>query len=141
MPTNDEDEDDCWSREQEEMLVSWAEKAAGLRWLHMESQKHYKTINDILSLPVIVITTVAGVSSFVSNACNPAWNIVFAVVNLSGTVLVAAQRYLDPSTNAGAHEQIASDYSKVMHILVAHLYTKLGNSDFSCCCSSTVRLH
>lgn len=108
-----DDSEDQWTSEQELMLVSWAEKAAGLRWLHMESQKHYKTINDILSLPVIVITTVAGVSSFVSNTCNPAWNIVFAVVNLSGTVLVAAQRYLDPATNAGAHEQVASDYSKL----------------------------
>lgn len=108
-----QDDDDSWTAEQEVMLVAWGEKAAGLRWLHMESQKHYKTVNDCLSLPVIVITTLAGVSSFVSNACNPAWNIVFAVVNLSGTVLVAAQRYLDPATNAGAHEQIASDYSKV----------------------------
>ena len=114
MPLLPEDEDDDrWTLEQEQMLVSWAEKSAGLRWLHMESQKHYKTINDILSLPVIVITTVAGVSSFVSNACNPVWNIVFAVVNLSGTVLVAAQRYLDPSTNAGAHEQLAADHSKL----------------------------
>lgn len=106
------DADDQWSSEQESLLASWAEKSAGLRWLHMESQKHYKTINDCLSLPVIVITTVAGVSSFVNNDCSPAWNIVFAIVNLSGTILVAAQRYLDPSTNAGAHEQIASDYSK-----------------------------
>ncbi len=28
-----------WTREQEELLAEWAEKASGYRWLHSRSEK------------------------------------------------------------------------------------------------------
>jgi hypothetical protein len=49
-----------WCEKQEKLLRSWAERAAGYRWLHNHARLHYKKQNDYLSYPSIVIASITG---------------------------------------------------------------------------------
>jgi len=41
-----------WCDKQEKLLVRWAEKAAGYRWLHNHARLFYK--NDMITCPIQV---------------------------------------------------------------------------------------
>ena len=53
-----------WCPKQEKLLIGWAEKAAGYRWLHNYSRMFYKKQNDWLSYPCIIISSITGVGGF-----------------------------------------------------------------------------
>ena len=53
-----------WSDEQEKILKIWAEKAAGSRWLHEHSARHYRRLNNRFVYPQIILSTLAGVGGF-----------------------------------------------------------------------------
>jgi hypothetical protein len=61
-----------WCEKQEKLLKSWAERAAGYRWLHNHARLHYKKQNDYLSYPSIVIASITGVGGFA--VLNPSGN-------------------------------------------------------------------
>ena len=42
---------DGWCEKQERLLIKWAEKAAGYRWLHNHARLYYKKQNDWLAYP------------------------------------------------------------------------------------------
>ncbi|BCV07174.1 MAG: hypothetical protein Ct9H90mV1_1460 [Prasinovirus sp.] len=53
-----------WCPKQEKLLIGWAEKAAGYRWLHNHARMFYKKQNDWLSYPCIIISSITGVGGF-----------------------------------------------------------------------------
>ena len=61
-----------WCEKQEQLLVRWAEKAAGYRWLHNHSRLYYKKQHDYLSYPSIIIASITGVGGFA--VLNPSGN-------------------------------------------------------------------
>jgi len=110
-----------------------AEKAAGLRWLHMQASKREKLWNDLLSVPVVVTSTLAGLGQLSANSCGKTLTVLLTIVNLASAVLISAQRYLSPGEKASTHAAIAADYSKVRFLLffflVPMLYKPLDNVD------------
>lgn len=67
MPDNIED----WSPECEELLADWSEIATCYSWLHNYSQRKYKRKYHSLQLPIIVLSTLTGVSSFATEGYIP----------------------------------------------------------------------
>lgn len=67
MPDNIED----WSPECEELLADWSEIASCYAWLHNYSQRKYKRKYHSLQLPIIVLSTLTGVSSFATEGYIP----------------------------------------------------------------------
>ena len=67
MPENIED----WSPECEELLADWSEIATCYSWLHNYSQRKYKRKYHSLQLPIIVLSTLTGVSSFATEGYIP----------------------------------------------------------------------
>ncbi len=59
-----QDEQCEWCEKQEKLLIKWAEKAAGYRWLHNHARLFYKKQNDWLAYPSIVIASLTGVGGF-----------------------------------------------------------------------------
>ena len=59
-----QDEQCEWCEKQEKLLIKWAEKAAGYRWLHNHARLFYKQQNDWLSYPSIIIASITGVGGF-----------------------------------------------------------------------------
>jgi len=56
-----------WSDQQEQLLITWAEKASGYAWLHQRSIKLFKRRNLYLSIPATIFGYVAGVTILLSN--------------------------------------------------------------------------
>ena len=52
-----------WSDELENILKSLAEKSLCYSWLHDQSEKKFNKLNQYLSLPVIILSTVSWTTS------------------------------------------------------------------------------
>ena len=124
MPQNSpflQDDDDVWDERDELLLLTWAEKAAGLRWLHVEAGKLQSYLNDALSVPVVILSALAGLGSITNNACSGWIGVAFTVINLANATLVSFQRYSEPGQKASTHKAIAADYSKLYRSVAQQL--------------------
>lgn len=59
---------DSWNDDYENLLTSWGEKAAGLRFMHGNSSSYWRGISNTLTLYSIVATTVASAASLVAGS-------------------------------------------------------------------------
>lgn len=117
---------DCtWCDKQEKLLVKWAEKAAGYRWLHNHSRLYFKKQNDYLSYPSIIIASITGVGGFA--VLNPSGNenvstdtqtriilvqYFFAFLNVLGGILTSISKFSQSSTLIEAHSSMGVQWSK-----------------------------
>jgi hypothetical protein len=114
-----------WCEKQEKLLKSWAERAAGYRWLHNHSRLHYKKQNDWLAYPSIIIASITGVGGFA--VLNPSGNedvsmetknkimivqYMFAFLNVLAGILTSISKFSQSSTLADAHSLMCVQYSK-----------------------------
>ena len=56
-----------WTSQQEQLLVTWAEKASGYAWLHTRSINYFKHRNLYISVPASVFGNIAGATTLLSN--------------------------------------------------------------------------
>lgn len=114
-----------WCDKQEKLLKSWAERAAGYRWLHNHARLHFKRQNDYLSYPSIVISSITGVGGFA--VLNPSGNdnvpqhvknkimivqYFFAFLNVIGGILTSIGKFSQSSTLSDSHSLMCVQYSK-----------------------------
>ena len=114
-----------WCDKQEKLLKSWAQRAAGYRWLHNHARLHYKKQNDYLSYPSIVIASITGVGGFA--VLNPSGNedldpstrtkimivqYFFAFLNVIGGILTSISKFSQSSTLSENHSVMCVQYSK-----------------------------
>jgi hypothetical protein len=119
------DETHRWCDKQEKLLKSWAERAAGYRWLHNHARLHYKRQNDYLSYPSIVIASITGVGGFA--VLNPSGNedldpstrnkimivqYFFAFLNVLAGILTSIGKFSDSGRLAERHSVMCVQYSK-----------------------------
>lgn len=118
---------DCeWCDKQENLLVKWAEKAAGYRWLHNHARLYYKRQNDWLSYPSIVIASITGVGGFA--VLNPSGSedvspenknrimiiqYVFAFLNVLGGILTSISKFSQSLPLSEAHSSMCVQWSKL----------------------------
>ena len=55
--------ENVWSEEQEKLLKKWADYAASYRWLHDRTQIKYSSYNNLITIPVIVLSSISGTAS------------------------------------------------------------------------------
>ena len=114
-----------WCDKQEKLLKSWAERAAGYRWLHNHARLHFKKQNDYLSYPSIVIASITGVGGFA--VLNPSGNdnldpstrtkimivqYMFAFLNVIGGILTSIGKFSQSLSLSEAHSVMCVQYSK-----------------------------
>jgi hypothetical protein len=114
-----------WCEKQENLLVKWAEKAAGYRWLHNHARLYYKNQNDWLSYPSIVIASITGVGGFA--VLNPSGSedvspenknrimiiqYVFAFLNVLGGILTSISKFSQSLPLSEAHSSLCVQWSK-----------------------------
>src|SRR5210317_2096357 len=118
--------DDCeWCDRQEKLLIKWAEKAAGYRWLHNHARLFYKKQNDWLAYPSIVIASITGVGGFA--VLNPSGNedvsedtknnimiiqYFFAFLNVLGGILTSISKFSQSLPLSEAHSTMCVQWSK-----------------------------
>jgi hypothetical protein len=63
-----------WTKEQEELMAGWSDKAACYRWLHDRCEKKYSKLNMGITIPVIILSTLTGTANFALDGFIPADN-------------------------------------------------------------------
>ena len=138
-----DEESHRWCDKQEKLLKSWAERAAGYRWLHNHARLHFKRQNDYLSYPSIVISSITGVGGFA--VLNPSGNdnvpqhvknkimivqYFFAFLNVIGGILTSIGKFSQSSTLSDSHSLMCVQYSKFYRNIDMEL--SLDEKDRSC---------
>jgi hypothetical protein len=53
-----------WTKQQENLMAEWADKAGCYRWLHDRCEKKYSALNMGITIPVIILSTLTGTANF-----------------------------------------------------------------------------
>lgn len=116
---------DGWCEKQEKLLIKWAEKAAGYRWLHNHARLYYKKQNDWLAYPSIVIASITGVGGFA--VLNPSGNdgvssetktrimivqYFFAFLNVIAGILSSISKFSQSLPLSESHSLMCVSWSK-----------------------------
>ena len=113
-----------WCPKQENLLVGWAEKAAGYRWLHNNSRMIYKKQNDWLSYPCIIISSITGVGGFAVLSPNDqtmsdskkqqiiAVQYFFAFLNVLAGILTSVSKFNNSTKMMETHSAMCVQWSK-----------------------------
>ena len=107
---------DSWSKEQEQILKIWAEKAAGYRWLHEKAGRHYRRLNNNLTYPQIVLSTLAGVGGFGISSATDGYSMAYygyiiAVVNIMTALLISLQKFMMAAEKSENHTAIGRQFA------------------------------
>lgn len=121
----DEQVNCLWCEKQEKLLIRWAEKGAGYRWLHNHSRLFFKKQNDWLAYPSIVIASITGVGGFA--VLNPSGNdgvssetktriiIIqygFACLNVLAGILSSISKFSQSLSLSEGHSAMCIQWSK-----------------------------
>jgi hypothetical protein len=63
-----------WTKEQENLMAEWSDKAGCYRWLHDRCEKKYSQLNMFITIPVIILSTLTGTANFALDGFIPADN-------------------------------------------------------------------
>lgn len=77
-----------WSRDQEELLAEWSDKAACYRWLHDRTEKRFSWYNAVFTIPVIILSTLTGTANFGMDSIFPPEFAGYAQLGIGGVSLI-----------------------------------------------------
>ena len=68
-----------WTEEQEQLLITWAEKASGYAWLHSHSVNLYRHRNLAIAIPGSLFGYIAGSVTLLGHDTDNNWKTVLVV--------------------------------------------------------------
>ena len=109
---------ESWTNEVENLLKEWSEKASCFRWLHNQSEKKYRRRYYMFSIPVIILSTLAGacsvgLSSYVPEEKQEAGSAVIGGVNIFTGILGTLQNFLGVAELMESHRSAGVSWSKL----------------------------
>lgn len=115
-----------WSSQFENLIASEAERARGLAWIHMRSEQKFTFKNNIIAIPVIVLSTLAGTASVGSSSLFPEGDqklgsIIIGLVSIGVGILNTISSYFSFSRRAEAHRIAYLAYSKLFSEIAVEL--------------------
>jgi len=137
-----QDEQCEWCEKQEKLLIKWAEKAAGYRWLHNHARLFYKRQNDWLAYPSIVIASITGVGGFA--VLNPSGNdgvsdetknnimiiqYFFAFLNVLAGILTSISKFSQSLSLSESHSTQCVQWSKLYRSIDMELSLDVKHRD------------
>lgn len=100
----------------EQLISSEAEKALVLFWLHDQSEKRFSKFSTCITIPVIVLSTLAGTASIGSQTLfggGPTASIGIGVISISVGIMNTVSSYFGWAKRAEGHRISAVNYSKL----------------------------
>lgn len=106
-----------WTKEQEELLAEWCEKAQCYRWLHGHAERKFKRGHFAFTIPIIIMSTLTGTANFGVNSYVPEEHIstaqvIIGGVNIFSGILSTLQNFLRYAENNEAHRSAGILWSK-----------------------------
>lgn len=118
-----------WNGQIERILSEEGERALCYSWLHTQSQKKYTTMNNYITIPTIVLSTVAGTASIGSQSLfnDPAASSVgIGVLSLCVSVLNTLASHFGWAALKESHRMTSSSYSKIHRFIMIELSLPRG---------------
>lgn len=100
-----------WNDNVEDLIKSWGEKAAHLRWLHTKTSIRWKRLSKYFTIPIIVLTTSSGVVNISQESSDNSimlW--LLGSINLFTVILIGIKEFYNPEKNAQLHRSIAKQF-------------------------------
>ena len=113
-----------WNSQLERVISDEGERALCFTWLHSKAEKWYSKLNTYISLPVIVLSTLAGAGSIGSDSLfggSNLANIIIGGVSLSVATLNTVSSYFSWAKRSEAHRIAATTYAKVYRFILIEL--------------------
>ena len=114
-----------WSSQFESLIASEAERARGLAWIHMRAEQKFSWKNNIIAIPVIVLSTLAGTASVGSSSLFPddqkLGSILIGLVSIGVGILNTISSYFSFSRKAESHRIAYLAYSKLFSEIAVEL--------------------
>lgn len=96
-----------WKREEEQILKEWADKAACYKWLHLQSYEHFRWINALYTIPVIILSTLTGTANFAQDRVPPLYLGLYVMtiggLNIIAGIISTIHQYLKIAQITEAH--------------------------------------
>lgn len=104
-----------WNDDYENLIASWGEKAAGLRYMHGNSSGYWRSVSNNLTLYSIVATTVASAASLVAGSIDDVGAkdaVLFAAggVGLITSFIQSLKKFYNADEKAAEHGAIAKQF-------------------------------
>lgn len=108
----------------ESVLSDEGEKALSYFWLHGHSQKKYSRMSNLINIPVIILSTLAGASSIGSEALFSGFqyaSVIIGIVSIIVGILSTLQSYFNFEKTSEAHRISSIQYYKVYNFIKIEL--------------------
>jgi len=119
-----------WHCQQEAILKEWGEIAASYRWLHNQSHKKYKRQNIAFTLPVIILSTLAGTANFSQGSLSGSYAIyaplIIGTINLIAGLLTTISEFLKVSELSENHRSSSIFFGKLSRNIKVELSLPLA---------------
>jgi hypothetical protein len=114
--------EDNWSDNVEDLIKSWGEKAAHLRWLHTKCSLKWSRLSKQFTVPIIICTTLTGVVNFSQESSNNVWLLwIMGSINILSVMMIGIKEFYNPEMNAQLHRSIAKQFGAFYRQIVLEL--------------------
>lgn len=113
-----------WNSQIERIIAEEGERALCYSWLHGKSEKQYSRYNNYITLPTIVLSTIAGTASIGSQTLfndATASSIGVGVISLTVGILNTVSTHFGWAKRAESHRISGVNYSKIHRFIVIEL--------------------
>jgi len=115
-----------WTVQTEELLKQWGDISACYKWLHDQSYRKYKRINYFYSIPIIVLSTVAGtlnvsLAGYVPSAYLNYAQAGIGAINIFTGVLTTLQSFFSYAQLSESHNNASMGWSKMHRNIIIEL--------------------
>lgn len=101
-----------WEPAHEAILKEWKAKCFVQMWLQIKSGYFYSRLHDMLSYPIIILSSVCGATLFTSS--NPILKYMIGAFSISSGVLTAITRQVRPGELYQQYSQTAKRYQMLI---------------------------
>ena len=139
MSGNDDRQDtvkykQIWHRQHDIVLKEWSEMCSSYRWLHYNCYRYYSSKNLLLTLPVIIITAIAGSLSFSQSGMSDYLKLYLSITigccNMFVTILSSVSQFLRCSELAENHRTSSISFGKLARSIKSELALPIKGRSF-----------
>ena len=122
---DDDDDKNIWHPQQEIILARWSEEAASYRYMHDRAYKNFQSKNMWFSLPVIILSTIAGTANFSQGSVPVDYREYMALgtgfINLMAGLITTVSQFLKVGENLEGHRAASIDFGKLSRNIAVEL--------------------
>jgi hypothetical protein len=113
-----------WSNQLEDIIAGEAERCRGLAWIHQRAESALSAKNNVIAIPVIVLSTLSGTASIGSSTLfgdSPYASIGIGAVSILVGILQTLSSYFQFARKSEAHHIAFLQYSKLFSTVSVEL--------------------